>query len=92
MFTATELFKFLTKREEDLKKFLKRHALDDEPADEEPPPKPRPMPKGTPGSMEWYQSLPPPRSDPRDVSMNQLARFVPKLQRPRGPGHQLSVK
>ena len=88
MLTATKLFKFFAKRDEELLKFLKPYVRDDPPEREEPPPKPRPMPKGRPGSQEWYRSLPKPHPDPRDVTMNSIARFIPKRQIPRGPHSQ----
>jgi hypothetical protein len=88
MSILTKLRKHFEDRDKELLRILKQYVPDDEPAYEDPPPKPRPTPKGTPGSQEWYRSLPPPRSDPRDISMNALARFIPKREILRGPHSQ----
>jgi hypothetical protein len=48
------------------------------------PPEPAPRPGFKPGSQEWYASLPPPRTD-EGISMNALARTVPKPKPPRKP-------
>jgi hypothetical protein len=62
------------------------HVRDDPPEREELPPKPRPMPMGRPGSQEWYVPYPP-HPDPRDVTMNSIARFI-RSDNLRGPHSQ----
>jgi hypothetical protein len=55
---------------------------------EPPPPKPLPHMKLKPGTQEWFRSLPKPTRKPGDITMNELARRVPKARPPRKPGQQ----
>jgi hypothetical protein len=50
------------------------------------PPEPEPTRKTKPvlGTQEWYRQLPPPTNN-QGVSMNDLARTIPKRRPPRRP-------
>jgi hypothetical protein len=43
--------------------------------------------KPEPGTQEWYRQLPPPKAD-QGISMNSIARSVPRPRPPRAPGQQ----
>ena len=57
-----------------------------EPPEEPPEPKRKVGP--APGSQAWYKQLPPPARNPDDVSMNSIARSIPRRAPPRAPGQQ----
>jgi hypothetical protein len=66
----------------------KRRASTSSPDPEpEPEPEREPQSRFKPGSQEWYRALPPPRTD-QGVTMNSLARSIPKPRPPRAPGQQ----
>jgi hypothetical protein len=52
-----------------------------------PEPEPTPKPKHLPGSMQWFTQLAPPRTGD-GVTMNELARSIPRARPPRAPGRQ----
>ena len=90
MLTAAKLAKFFADRDRELLKFLKQYAPSDDAYEPEPePPKPAPGPRFKTGSQEWFMSLArtPPKAN-QGISMNAIARSVPKPTPPRAPGTQ----
>ena len=86
MWTRSELLSLILERDTLIKRILdkERRALAlPEPKPEQLEPAPKTKPKPVPGSQEWFVSLPLPTK--QGISMNDLARSVPKprpLRRP----------
>ena len=92
MWNKIELVKLFIERENRMLKMLmdfERKASAPEPKWDYDPPTPRKIKsKYTPGTQKWFATLPKPRDDPDAVTMNQLARFIPKRRPPLRPGSQ----
>ena len=83
MWSQNELVKLLIEHQQKLIRLLGAHERKvDAPPPE--PPEPAPRPKFKSGTQEWYRQLPPPKTND-GVSMNKLARSVPKPRPPRKP-------
>jgi hypothetical protein len=83
-----DLIRIITRQQAELIKFLISHGREDNGTRRaEPEPEPSAPRKSLhrPGSQEWWQevSRTPPAKDPRDVSMNELARRAANERRSR---------
>jgi hypothetical protein len=87
MWLQSELVRLLIEHQHKLIRLLGAHERKvDVSTPDELPVETAPRPKFKPGSQEWYKSLPAPRTE--GVSMNSIARSVPRPQPPRAPGRQ----
>lgn len=82
-----ELLQFLANHARELARILDRERQSDtrelEPEPDPEPPEVKRKAGPRPGTQEWFRELPPPRND--GITMNALARRVPRPRPPRRP-------
>lgn len=82
MLTATRLAKFFVERDRQL------YAIDGAPEPEPAPPKPEPIPKNETYHEMLQRRIRDDVRAGRAVSMNEIARSIPRVRPPRAPGQQ----